>query len=286
MLAAALLFSSMVAFIKLLGSRLPSYEIVFFRSLVQLVSMTAVFWRIGFTSLKTERPLLQGLRALIAVALINCNFYAFTKLPMADVTAIGFSRNLFLIVLAVVILHEKLNLSRLLVTLAGFVGILLITRPGGEHIGNAAWVALAGAALGATMMIMIRKLTFCDSNMVMMAYPAVAIFLATILPTWLNWVAPTPAEFLLLLMMSYTGIFGQWCMIQAFRLGETTAVAPASYIRIVFAALMGFYLFAEVPDLLTLSGAMVIIISNLILIYQERHPPLCPPPPGGSTDIA
>ena len=89
MIIAKLFFSFMVALIKLLGTRLPSVEIVFFRSTFQLAVIALVFWRIGLSSLKSNRPVLQGLRALIAVALINCNFYAFTKLPLAEVTAIG-----------------------------------------------------------------------------------------------------------------------------------------------------------------------------------------------------
>lgn len=106
MLIAGLFFSVMVALIKLLGARFPSVEIVFFRSVIQLCVLSVVFWRIGFSSLKTNRPLLHGFRALIAIALINCNFYAFTQLPMADVTAIGFSRNLFVVVLTTASCHS------------------------------------------------------------------------------------------------------------------------------------------------------------------------------------
>jgi len=269
MLIAALLFSSMVAFVKFLGTRIPSYEIVFFRSSVQIFSMMAIFWKIGFSSLKTKRPFLQGTRALLAVVLINCNYYAFTKLPIADATAIGFSRNLFLVVLAALFLHEKITISRLFVTVTGFAGILLISRPGGDFTA-AAWVALAGAGLGATMMILVRTLTFSDSNVVMMTYPAFATVIATLIPTWIGWVSPTPSEFILLVAMSYCGILGQWCMIQSFRLGETTAVAPASYIRIVFATIIGVYFFSEIPDVLTIVGTIIIIVSNIILINQER----------------
>jgi len=270
MLLAGLLFSSMVAFVKFLGTRIPSYEIVFFRSSIQIFSMMAIFWRIGFSSLKTKRPGLQGIRALLAVVLINCNYYAFTKLPIADATAIGFSRNLFLVILAALFLHEKVRLNRMLVTCAGFAGILLISPPGSDF-SAASWVALAGAGLGATMMILVRTLTFSDSNEVMMTYPALATVIASIIPTWIGWVSPTLSEFFLLVLMSYVGMLGQWCMIQAFRLGETTAVAPASYIRIVFATIIGVYLFAEIPETVTIAGVLIIIVSNLILINQERH---------------
>jgi len=270
MFLAALLSSSMVALVKFLGTRIPSYEIVFFRSSVQIFSMMAIFWKIGFSSLKTKRPFLQGTRALLAVVLINCNYYAFTKLPIADATAIGFSRNLFLVILAGLFLHEKITINRLLVTVTGFAGILMISRPGSDF-SAAAWVAFTGAGLGATMMILVRTLTFSDSNEVMMTYPAIATVVATTIPSWIGWVPPTPSELFLLVAMSYSGMLGQWCMIQAFRLGETTAVAPASYIRIVYATIIGVYFFSEIPDTITIAGALIIIVSNLFLINQERH---------------
>ena len=270
MLLAGLLMSCMVALIKILGSRLPSFEIVFFRSLLQLVVLASVFLRIGFSALKTTRPFLQGLRALVAVVLINCNFYAFTQLPVADVTAIGFSRNLFLVILAIPLLGEKVNIHRLMATIAGFAGIIIIIRPGYSALESAALFALAGAALGSTMMIMIRKLTLTDSNVVMMTYPSLAVVTATAIPAYLYWVTPDLRESLLLLAMAALGVTGQWCMIQAFRLGEVTAVAPASYMRLLFATLIGFLVFAELPDFITIFGIVIIIGSNLYLVFQEK----------------
>ena len=271
MLLAGLFFSFMVTLIKLLGSRIPSYEIVFFRSVIQLMVLTVVFWRIGFSSLKTSRPLLQGLRALIAVLLINCNFYAFTKLPIADVTAIGFSRNLFLALLAVPLLAEKFNPHRMLVTIVGFIGIIIIIRPGASAFEGVALIALAGAGLGATMMILIRKLTTTDSNVAMMTYPSLAIVLVMSVPTCMWWIMPTGYELILLILMAFMGISGQWCLIQAFRLGEVTAVAPASYMRLFFATIIGYYLFAEIPDAMSIVGTLIIVGSNLYLVFLEGH---------------
>lgn len=229
MILTGLFFSAMVGLIKLLGHRIPSYEIVFFRSIIQLLVLIIIFWHIGFSALKTERPLLHGFRTLIAVLLINCNFYAFTQLPVAEVTAIGFSRNLFLAVLAVPILAEKVTIPRLIALIFGFIGILLIARPGDGSFEGVMLIALAAAALGAIMMIMIRKLTATDYNVVMMTYPALGIVLVTSLPTFIFWTQPTNHEFFLLILMSFLGIIGQWSMIQAFRLGEATAIASAGY---------------------------------------------------------
>jgi len=269
MILAGLFFSSMVGLIKLLGHRIPSYEIVFFRSIIQLLVLIIVFWRIGFSALKTGRPLLHGFRTLIAVLLINCNFYAFTQLPVAEVTAIGFSRNLFLAVLAMPILGENVTPPRLIALIFGFIGILLVARPGDGSLEGVMILALAAAALGAIMMIMIRKLTATDSNGVMMTYPALGIVLITSIPTFILWTQPTNHEFLLLILMSFLGIIGQWCMIQAFRLGEATAIASAGYTRIVFATIIGYSFFAELPDTMCLVGIMIIVASNLLLICQE-----------------
>ena len=270
MLLAALLFSIMVAVVRQLGSGIPSYEIVFFRSVIQLSFLVVVFSVVGFATLKTSRPGLHFWRALLAVALINCNFYAFTKLPLADVTAIGFSRNLFLVVLAGILLHEKVSYHRFFVTLIGFVGIVFIVQPNYGTFQNASWIALLGASLGATMMVLIRKLTATDSNLVMMTYPALAITAVTSIPTYLTWVMPTYPEFGLIALMALAGMSGQWCLIQGFRLGEATAVAPASYVRLVFASTIGFYFFGEIPNLVTLVGSVIIVGSNIYLIVLER----------------
>ena len=273
MLLAGFFFSVMVALIKMLGSRFPSIEIVFFRSVVQLGVLLVIFSRIGFSSLTTRRPGLQGLRALLAIALINCNFYAFTKMPLAEVTAIGFSRNLFLVVLAMFFLGERLKLNRALVTFIGFIGILVIVRPGAGVFNSAAWVALMGAGLGALMMTLVRKLTFTESNITMMTFPSLAIVISTSIPVMLMWVTPTAQELSFLFLMSCTGIIGQWCMIQAFRNGEATAVAPANYVRLIFASTIGFYFFAETPDLFTVWGAILIVGSNILLVVQESKIP-------------
>ena len=209
MLLAGLFVSLMVALVKLLGSRIPSYEIVFFRSVVQLLVLTLVFCYIGFSSLRTSRPLLQGFRAVIAVLLINCNYYAFTKLPLTDVTAIGFSRYLFLALLAIPFLAEKFSIQRISASVICFISTVIVIQPGQSDLGGVALIALAGAGLGAVMMILIRKLTATDSNVVMMTYPSLAIFMITSIPTFVSWITPTGYELTLLILMSLTGISGQ-----------------------------------------------------------------------------
>lgn len=269
MILAGFFFSFMVGLIKLLGNRIPSFEIVFFRSATQLIFLSFIFFRHGFTSLKTSRPMLQGIRTLVAILLINCNFYAFTQLPVADVTAIGFSRSLFLALLAVPFLAEKFTPHRILALVFGFIGILLITKPGQGTFQGVVLIALAGTALGAAMMILIRKLTATDSNIAMMTYPALGIVISTSIPTFMFWIQPTGHEFMLLLAMSFLGIIGQWCMIQAFRMGEATAVAPAGYTRIIFATFVGYWFFAELPDTFSIIGIIIVIGSNLFLIFKE-----------------
>lgn len=269
MVLAGMFFSVMVGLVKLLGGHIPSFEIVFFRSSIQLLVIGGTIWRLGKISLKTNRPLLQGVRTVVAILLININFFAFTKLPVAEVTAIGFSRNLFLALLAVPLLAEKITPHKTIALVVGFIGILFITRPAQGNIDPVMFVALGGAMLGAMMMILIRKLTAADSNIVMMTYPALGIGIATAIPTFIYWVQPTFNEFLLLIAMALVGIIGQWCMIQSFRKGEATAVAPAGYTRIIFATIVGFTFFGELPQALSLAGILIVVSSNILLVFHE-----------------
>ena len=130
-------------------------------------------------------------------------------------------------------------------------------------------IALAATALGAIMMIMIRKLTATESNVIMMTYPALGIVLVTSAPTFIFWTQPTNHELFLLILMSFLGIIGQWSMIQAFRLGEATAIASAGYTRIIFATIIGYSFFAELPDTMSIVGILIIVGSNLLLIFKE-----------------
>ena len=269
LLASGALYSVMSGLIKHLGGHIPSFEIVFFRALVLVVILTPILARTGIACLKTRRPGLHVLRVLLSAVALNATYFALTRLPLADVTAITFTRALFTTVLAVIFLREAVGAHRWAATVAGFIGVVVILRPGPTGVDAAALLALLAACAVATIMIIVRKLASSEAMLTMMAYPAFFVAALTAGPTAWYWVAPDGRELVLLLAMSLISLAAQWCFIRAFRAGEASAVAPVDYVRLPFATLVGMAFFAEVPDAATIAGSAIIIASTLYTVRRE-----------------
>jgi drug/metabolite transporter (DMT)-like permease len=272
-LLAGLFYSMMSGLIKHLGGRIPSFEIVFFRSVVVLIFLTPVLVRTGLSSLKTRRPGLHFQRVLLGATALNATYYALTAMPIADVTVITFSRSLFATVLAVIFLRETVGGHRWAATVAGFIGVVVILRPGEAGVEPAALFALIASCAVAGVMIIVRKLSTTEPMVTMMAYPAIFVCAVTAAPAAWYWVTPDRDELLLLIAMSLISLAAQWCFIQAYRAGETSALAPVDYVRLLFATLVGMAFFGEVPDWATVAGSAIIIASTLYVIRREAKPP-------------
>ncbi len=271
LLLASSLFAVMAALIKTLGQRLPSYELVFFRSIVLIALTFPVLLRAGSGGLRTERPALHAVRATLALISVNCTFYALATLPLADVVSISFSRALFLTVLAVVVLGETVGRYRWTATAIGFVGVLVVMRPSPEGLPLAALAAVVAAAAVAGLSTTVRLLSSTESNAAMMAYPALLIAVVTAVPVALTWVDPTPREWALVLAMCLVGAAAQWSIIQGFRIGEASALAPITYVRLLLAIGIGVVFFAEVPDAATWIGSAIIVASTLYTMHREAR---------------
>lgn len=264
-------FAFMSAGIHAAGERLPSVQIVFFRTLFQLVFLVPLIMRLGVYQLATSRWRLHLLRGLIGAAAIQAGFYALTALPLAEATALTFSRALFLTVFAIIFLGEKVGLHRWTATIVGFVGILVMMRPDVNGIQFAMVVAVFGAACVAGLGILVRMLSQTESNEQIMLFPAL-INLAISLPLSLMvWTSPTPTEIGIIALAAVAGFVAQWSMIEGFRAGEASAMAPVSYTRLIFATALGYWLFAEVPTQATLLGAALVILATLYTIHREAR---------------
>jgi uncharacterized membrane protein len=199
MLLAVVLYGFMDALIKIAAGRYPVIEIVFFRSLFALLPLALLVMRGGgWRSLATRQPRLQALRAVVGFTSLVCFFDAFALLPLADVVAIGFAAPMFITALSVPLLGEQVGWRRWTAVLVGFLGVLIMVRPGSGLVELGALVALAGTLSYAVSIIIIRRLSTTDSSA-----PTVASFTllsvvgaGAVLPFY--WVAPTPEDWVLL----------------------------------------------------------------------------------------
>jgi drug/metabolite transporter (DMT)-like permease len=269
-LAAAVLNTVLMSLVKLTGETLPPTVIAFFRGAFGLVIVMPFMWRVGWGGFRTHRPGLQLARALSSGLILLASFYAFVHLPLAQVTSILFSRPLFVLVLAAVFLSERLRSHRTAATLAGFLGVLIVMRPGPD-MQPAALVALAAAGMAAANIVMVRILTRTDRTETMVFYAVAAQTAVLAVPAALNWETPDARELLLLAATAVVATMLQTCVVRGYRLAEASAMAPFEYTRLLFSTTAGLLLFAEVPDIWTGVGALILIGSTFYITLRERE---------------
>lgn len=257
--------------IRHIGKNLGSFEVVLIRCCFTLIITLGLNARLGGKLFHTPRPMLLTVRSLILAVIVLGNFYAIVHLPLVQVTALQFTKPLFIVALAALFLSENIRLPRITATLFGFLGILVILRPGTADL-HIAHMAVLAAALGmAIIAILTKKLTRDHLSSTMVFYGNLVIILICIIPTFQNWHMPSLFQWALIAGLGLTTYGGQTFMVQAYRHGDTTVVSPFEYIRIVFIAIAGFIIFGEIPDHWTLGGAAIIIGSTLFIAYREAR---------------
>lgn len=261
----------MTAVIKSIGDTIPVVQILFFRQIVMTCAVLPLLVS-GFPGiLKTRHLPLHLTRVLFAVIAMSCGFTAVVHLPLAEATALGFAKSLFVAIFAVILLHEIAGPRRWFAVLVGFTGVLVMVQPGLEGVNLYSVLAVAAAAAAAVVMVIIRKVSQFDSSVTILSYQAILVGLIMLPPTIVYWVTPSPIEWLMMGLIGLLSVFGQLANIQGFRIGEASAVAPMDYTRLVFAALIGLAIFGEIPDPVTAAGATLIIATSLYTVRAERR---------------
>src|SRR5271169_6294551 len=272
MVTGCLLFSIMGALVKLLGQQLDSFQIAFFRCFFGFVAILPfVLLKPGRHALRTTHFYGHFLRGALGVAAIVAGFYATTRLPLTDSTAISFTAPLFMILTAIFLLGEKVRWRRGLATVAGFIGVLVMVRPNRGTLDLGAMVGLFAAFLGALSTTLIKRLSATEEALTILVYFGLFSSILTAIPAYFVWRPLTGDELALLALVGALGAVGQFCQVRAFAAGELMAVAPIDYSRLLFAGIIGFLLFAELPDRYTLVGAAIIVGSTLYIAYREAH---------------
>jgi len=270
MLASALLFVAMSTLVKFLGQNLNSFQVAFFRAATGLIFILPFMIRAPGNLFRPKRLHLHLARGIAGACAMMCGFYGFTYLPLADATAITFARALFLVPLAMLVLREVVGPRRLGATLVGFVGVLIILRPTGST-DPAALVALTGAALVAVAVIFVKVLSRDNDPLTLLFTSGIISTVVTLGPALWFWTMPTWEQWVLLMLMGAFGVAAHTCFVRAYAVGEATALAPLDYTRLIFATMVGFFVFADLPDLYTVLGAVIIVASTLYITVREAQ---------------
>lgn len=277
--AGALTLVAMAALVKILGARLPSMEILFFRSLIGFFFVLPVFIRDPMQPLRTKRFGMHLLRGATGAVGNACFFWTITHLLLADAMALQFSRPLFMIPLALIFLGEIAGWRRSIVALVGFVGILIYARPFTDGFDPGAFVGAIGALFGGLVVICIKRLQTTEPTRVIMFYYAFYNALFALIPAIWLWVTPTLPELALLTVIGFLGIAGQTMITHGLSQGDATVLVPLDYSRIIYSAALGYLLFGELPGPWSLAGMAVIVSASLYLVLTERRHTLRKAPP-------
>ncbi|WP_373087156.1 DMT family transporter [Sneathiella sp.] len=268
MLLAGLFFSLMSMGIKFLGAGMDSFQIAFLRTFFGFLVILPLALRHGIRPLKTKVIKLHLARALVGVTGMLSIFYAITHLPLADAVALTFTRPLFLILLAVLLLGEKVRWRRWTATAVGFLGVLVMANSQGQFEFASA-VALFGALNVAMVSVFLKKLSATEGVLTMMFYFGLFSTLVSLGPALVVWVQPSLQDLLVLTGVAAVGAGANFCTIRAFSVGEATAVSPFDYTRLVFSGILAYLFFSEIPDRGMIIGACIIVASSLYIVRRE-----------------
>lgn len=269
LMLAAFGFALMIALIKLVGARLPVFQILFVRQIGMTLMLAPVLVPHFGKTMRTGRLGLQLGRIGLAVIAMSCGFTAVIEMPLADATALGFAKSFFVTIFAVFVLKETVGIYRWSAVAIGFVGVLVMLRPGTEAFSIYGLYAVIGAAAAGAVMVIIRLLSRTESTETIISFQAIGVGLIMAVPAWMNWIDPTPGEWALLGLIGVVSYFAQKANVIAYRYGEASLLASLDYVRLVYATVLGWLLFEQLPSSSTWVGAAIIVLASIYTVHRE-----------------
>ncbi len=271
MLLSTLGFSLMHALIRYVSADMHPLQIAFFRNAFGFLVILPWFLRTGLAPLRTQRLGLHAFRAVLNVMAMFAYFTALSLTPIAQVTALSFSAPIFAALLGVLLLGEVVHLRRWSAIALGFAGTLIILRPGFATIDTGSWLTLLSAVLWASTLIVIRVLGRTESSVTITTYMTVFMTLLSIVPALLVWRHPGGEQWLLLVVIGVLGTLGQLAVAQSLKEAETGLVMPFDFCKLIWVAILGYLMFAEVPGPFVWLGGAVIFAASTYIAYRENQ---------------
>ena len=266
---AALSFAIMITAVHYMEGKFDAYEVVFFRALVGLFIVVPIVTRSGFKAFKTAKMPLHFVRTLFALFAMTSMYYAVAVLPVAQVIALTFLIPLFTTVAAGLVLRENVGIHRWLATLVGFVGAMVIIRPGIIEISASVLLAVLSSAFYAGAWSSVKILTRTESAASTVFWMNVLIIPMAAIPMVFFWVTPDWADVPPILTMAVSGWTAHFCQARAFEGSDASAVMPFDFLRLPLGAVFGYFIFAELIDVWTWVGAVIIFTAGYYIIRRE-----------------
>jgi len=271
MLAATLLFTVMGITARYVSERIHPFEVVFFRIAFGLVLLLPLVLNYGLRHFRTAHFGLHCARAAAQVTEMLIYFVGLTMIQYAQVQALTFTTPLFATLLAVIFLRERIRLRRMGALVVGFLGAMVVIRPGVVPVETGSLLILISALGWAGVILIVKQLTRTDSSVTITAWMVVLMTPMALIPAAFVWVWPTWTELGWLAVVGIAGTLGQLAVTQAFRVADTTAVLPFDFTKLIWAALMGYLVFGEIPTVWTWIGGVAIFGGSLYVALRERQ---------------
>ena len=281
-LISALLFAAMSALVRQLGDVAPVGQMVFFRSVFAILPVVVIYALRGelYSAVRTGRPLGQLGRGMLSVCGMFTNFSALTRLPLADATAISFASPLITVALAAIILKERVRIYRWSAVLIGFVGVIVMLIPhfdigayagaGGAVAAVGSMFAITSAVCNAGTVIQTRRLTVTETTSAIVFYFSSFCAVAGLLTLPFAWHPPTELELAKLVAIGVLAGVAHILLTEGYRFAPASVLAPFEYTAMVWAFVLGYVLFGEMPTSAVLLGAVIIAASGLFVIWREH----------------
>ena len=278
--ASVTVFVSMSTLIKSSGEGMPAGQIVFLRSafaIFPILIFLAVRGQLD-TAWRTSSPLSHVMRGLVGVTAMALGFYGIMRLPLPDAIAIGYAMPLLTVVFAALFLGETVRIFRWSAVAVGLGGVLIITWPRlslfsegfGSEEALGALAVLASAALGATAMILVRKLVLTERTPTIVLYFSLTATILSLGSLPFGWIMLDWQTLMLMAMAGFCGGLGQILLTQSYRHADVSTIAPFEYTSIVLGILIGYFIFGDVPTWTMLAGTTIVVGAGLFVILREH----------------
>ena len=269
MAVAGLIFASFMAIVRHVGTSMNPIQVAFMRYGLGLVFMLPFFLKVNLADLRSARFGLHAVRGVMHAIGVMAWFYAMSRIPIAEVTAIGFTAPVFATLGAAFFLGEKVRARRIIAVTVGLLGAVIILRPGVSEIDPGAIAMLIAAPIFAIADLISKVLTRKETGPAVVAYLSVVVTLTIMGPALYVWRTPSLEEWGLMVLTGGLATLGHLCMVQGVKVAEVSALQPIKFLQLFWAALIGFLIFAEVPGIWTWIGSAVIVASATYIAHRE-----------------
>ena len=281
MLASTLIFGVMAICILLASDTEPTWEVAFYRNFFGLLSLLPILLIPVLRSAKLREALASIVhtkqlpryfsRCLIGVISMFCGFWAIGHLPMSQAISLAYSSPIFVTIAAVFLLGEKVRMRRWMAVAAGFIGMLIIVRPGSQAFSPGMLIAVAAAVLSAIVAIQIKQLSKVDGPNTIVLWTYLFWVPMSLLPALFTWHWPEGIAWLWLVLCGVFGTGGQWLWTRALKMGEVSALTPISFMQLPVVTFAAWWLFDESVDRWTIIGAAIILSATAYIAHREAQ---------------